>query len=60
MKEIILDLNKRDTRYQAIENMTYEELETKSYREIQEEYYEEPEPKTATITLIEPIKEVIL
>lgn len=60
MKQVELDILQRDITYEHIENLTYSELETKTYRELQEEFYENPEPKTVTITLIEPIKEVIL
>lgn len=60
MKEITLDLKKRDVTIQNMETLTYEELETKTYRELQEEFYEKPEPKQKQIRLTQPIKEVKL
>lgn len=60
MKQINLDLKKRDVTIQNIETLTYEELETKTYREIEEEYFDKPEPKTKQIRLTQLTKEVKL
>lgn len=60
MKEVELDLKKRDVSYNNIETMTYEDLEKKTYAEIENEFYRQPPVKMVEVKLIEPVKEVRL
>ena len=60
MENVTLNIKQRDVSYLKLETLTYAELETMTYAEIQEKYYMKPTPKTVTINLIEPIRELKL
>lgn len=60
MKNIDLDLKQRDVTYRRMHTLTYGELKTMTYAELQNKYYEVITPKSKSIRLVEPIKEVTI
>ena len=54
------EINQRDVTYRKIETLTYEDLKNMTYEELQNKYYEVVAPKSKSIRLVEPIKEVTI
>ena len=55
-----IEINQRDVTYRKIETLTYEDLKNMTYEELQNKYYEVVAPKSKSIRLVEPIKEVTI
>lgn len=60
MKQVNLPIKQRDVTYRRMHTLTYGELKTMTYAELQNKYYEVVAPKSKSIRLVEPIKEVTI
>ena len=60
MKRVNLPIKQREVTYRRMHTLTYGELKTMTYAELQNKYYEVVAPKSKSIRLAEPIKEVTI
>ena len=60
MKTVEIHMDQKDVSYLKTESYTYDEMESMTYAELQNKYNEVVVPKSKSIRLVEPIKEVTI